>query len=778
MKRISILALVLILGGFANKDEVLSIIKAKVDDYYSKYNRAKLELFFSQPQYVAGDTARVRITYVRAKDLKQIQEKQIVHICLFDQYGNKAISQWTSIRGGFGNFEWVIPNSFPDGNYKLVAFTDWMKNLDPSLFFQQKFVVSGKYTLKKIEPKDSVVFSPEGGHLIANVNNNLAIRYQGTKRTATISIKENGKPLASLDLVRDSVAVFKIAPKPDAIYLAEIQESAGIKKFELPHIELTGISIQLETLPELIRLNIENVGHFSDTENYFVLLLNNNGLIFQTQIDFDNSQKTILEFPGNLPRGIAQLILIDSKFDLKASRVIFIGDLKSRKVKIDKILETYSTRQLLNFNLKLEDSEQFNVGGAVSCRIINDDLLKNTELGQINYLTFYSDISNTFRINELSASRLSLNNYLITQTCPWFNWKKIVEDDKTPPVFKYQEYMNLSGTATNVRNGKPLRDSTLLMFFLQKSMQGYETYVSSKGKFSFSLFLPITRSDIFFYAASFEGNDVFDLAIKIQDPDSSLTFFAEPWSEDKSQADPYSVYAIQRNSINSSYSFFSNHIARNDSLDEPNKAIEDELNGADLTVTVSDYLMMPTMIEVIREILKAVEYRKINGRDVVRVYTTAKKPTNTTGPLYVIDGMITKDPANFISLKPKDVISIKVVKDSRKLFPLGKLGENGVIIVKTRLKEPIAKEKNQINLTYLFPQPDVSPSIKLNPQLPDLKSCLLWVPKIILKANEQESLQFYTTDDLGRFKIQFYGLTEDGNPIYSEYPFQVKYLGN
>jgi len=778
MKRVFILVLLLILGGFANRDEFLSVIKTKINNYYSKYNRAKLELFFNQPQYIAGDTARFRITYVSAKDLKQIQERQIVHIILFDQHGNKVISQWTSVNNGFGNFEWVIPNSFPEGNYKLIAFTDWMKNLDPSLFFQQKFIVSGKYSLKGADQKDSIIFSPEGGHLIANVNNNLAIRYKGTKRTTTIIIKENGKALASLDLVKDSITVFKIAPKPNAIYMAEIQESVEIKRFEFPRIELNGISIQFETLPELMRLNLQNVGHFNDTENYFVLVLNNNGLIFQSQIDFDNSQIATLEFPGNLPRGIAQLILIDSKFDLKASRVIFIGGLKSQKVKIDKILESYSTRQPLNFNLRLENSEGFNVRGALSCRIINDDLLKDIELGQTNYLTFYSDISNTFRINEFSASQLALNNYLITQTCPWFNWKKIVEDDKAPPVFKYQEYLNFSGTATNARTGKPLRDSTLLMFFLQKSLQGYETYVSSKGKFSFPLFLKISRPDIFFYAASFRRNDVFDLAIKIHDPDSSLTFFAEPWSVDKNQPDPYSVYAIQRNSINSSYSFFSNHIARNDSLDEPNKSIEDELNGADLTVTLSDYLMMPTMAEVIREILKAVEYRKINGRDVIRVYTTAKKPTNTTGPLYVIDGMITKDPTNFISLKPKDVISIKVVKDSRKLFTLGKLGENGVIIVKTRLKEPIVKEENLINLTCLWPQPNTYPAIKSNPQFPDLKSCLLWVPKIILKANEQESLQFYTTDDLGRFKIQLFGLTEDGRPIFSEYPFQVKYTSN
>ncbi len=214
-----------------------------------------------------------------------------------------------------------------------------------------------------------------------------------------------------------------------------------------------------------------------------------------------------------------------------------------------------------------------------------------------------------------------------------------------------------------------------------------------------------------------------------------------------------------------------------DSVDEPNKAIEQELNGADLTVNLSDYLMMPTMEEVVREIVRTVEYRKIGGRQVIRVYTTGKVTHYSSGPLFVIDGVITKDPSYFFGLKPADVISIKVVRDARKLFALGSLSANGVVIVKTRLRTKIVKEKHTIEFAGLLPESHDSFMGHFNPKMPDLRPCIYWSSKTFTGRGD-EFILFRTSDDVGKFKIQISGLAEDGIPFYSEHPFQVKYSGN
>ncbi len=338
-------------------------------------------------------------------------------------------------------------------------------------------------------------------------------------------------------------------------------------------------------------------------------------------------------------------------------------------------------------------------------------------------------------------------------------------------LFKPQQNLMLSGTAAYAKNGQHVPDSTLIMFFLEKSLLGYETRTDKKGNFSFPLLLTVSHPDRFYYTATLKGKDLDDISIQVYDPDSALSFSAEPWAIDKNSINQYTIYSTQVQTINSSYSFFANPVS-SDSVDEPNKAIEEELNGADLTVNLSDYLMMPTMEDVVREIVRAVEYRKIGGRQVIRVYTIGKVTHYSSGPLFVIDGVITKDPSYFFSLKPAEVISIKVVRDVKKLFAFGSLGSNGVILVKTKLQTKIVNEKHTLDFAGLLPESYNSFSGYVNPKIPDLRSCIYWSSKTFTGRGD-EFILFRTSDDVGKFKIQISGLTDDGIPFYSEHPFQV-----
>jgi hypothetical protein len=242
-------------------------------------------------------------------------------------------------------------------------------------------------------------------------------------------------------------------------------------------------------------------------------------------------------------------------------------------------------------------------------------------------------------------------------------------------------------------------------------------------------------------------------------------------------ADAYATYSMKRKNINNSYSFFVNPKVTRDSTFDPNKAMEVELDGADIVLNLKDYLLMPTMEDVSKELLRGVEYRKINGRHVVRVNTTGKAPSNYAGPLYVIDGQITKDPSYFLGLNPVDVVSIKVVKDSRKLIALGKLGANGVLIVKTKRQTAI-NEKSKINFSGLLPAASNYSRANSGKNLPDLRSCLFWSPLVQATSSSAAEIQFTTSDDIGNFRLQIYGFTEGGLPIFVEKDFEVKYPGN
>ncbi|MBS1680214.1 MAG: hypothetical protein JST48_00735 [Bacteroidetes bacterium] len=771
MNKFAFAALFLVVVGFSFEDDTISDLKKKSDVYFSKYQRYKLDIFFDQPKYAPGDTVRFRISYLKAIDLKPVSNRQIARLHWYDQDGKRVMTQYASITNGVGNCEFVIPKKTPSGNYVVVALTEWMKNFDPSLYFKQKFVITGNTTLKRKYPKDSLIFSPEGGSLVEGVENKLAIRYVGEAPNVKVSINEDNTEWTALTLKRDSVSVIKLTPKKNSTYYAQLSLDAGSKKILFPTPKENGVSLGVDITDGIVNVTAKTK---NINEKYLLALFNNSGLLFHAPIQFSGTPEASIKLPKNLFKGIAQAVVVDSKLNLLASRVVYLHN-QPREVNIENVVQNYTTRQRVDMRLRITNSEGYNTKGILTARVINADLM-NERTNEFNYLSFTSDISNTFGYaggDNLNA----INNYLITQTCPWLDWEKLI-NDKTPPTYKPQEYLNISGIATHAKNGKPASDSTLLMFFLEKNLQGYETYTDKKGIFSFSLYQLVRQPDHFFYTASLKGKDIDDINVKINDPDSTLSFFAEPWALDNQENEKYSVYEMKRMTINSSYNFFSNSTARADSIVDPNKSMEDELSGADFSVYLKDFLQMPTMEEVVREILKAIEYRKINDRHVVRVYTTAKKPNNHTGPLYVIDGKITKDPSYFISLKPSEVVSIKMIRNSQKLMSIGTIGANGVILVRTKHIDKLIDEKHLVHFPGFLPEPKTETVTSINPQFPYLKSCLLWSANNKVNENGGAEIQFSTSDDVGRFVIQVIGRTDDGTPVYAEKPFEVKFQKN
>jgi hypothetical protein len=148
--------------------------------------------------------------------------------------------------------------------------------------------------------------------------------------------------------------------------------------------------------------------------------------------------------------------------------------------------------------------------------------------------------------------------------------------------------------------------------------------------------------------------------------------------------------------------------------------------------------------------------------------------------LYVIDGVMTKNPATFLNLKPKEVFTIKIIKQSNKLVRFGALGANGVILIHT--KNAGRDTRMQKDDTFLLT--GMSPRLKSatasvpgigDPARPIMKPCLLWAPHVLLDASGKAVVRFNTSDDVGKFKIEVEGMTAQGKPFFAEETIRVQY---
>jgi hypothetical protein len=142
-------------------------------------------------------------------------------------------------------------------------------------------------------------------------------------------------------------------------------------------------------------------------------------------------------------------------------------------------------------------------------------------------------------------------------------------------------------------------------------------------------------------------------------------------------------------------------------------------------------------------------------------------------PIFIIDGMVSRNP-NFVGSIPfDDVKDIKLYYDLKKLRKMyNVMGRDGAVIVQTKLPNFRLDEDEAADifkLNGLQPKDDV---MKLNPAVvsPDSTSpmfspTIYWNPSITADDTGRAQFNFYHTDDIGTFVMMILARTEDGQLV-------------
>jgi hypothetical protein len=209
--------------------------------------------------------------------------------------------------------------------------------------------------------------------------------------------------------------------------------------------------------------------------------------------------------------------------------------------------------------------------------------------------------------------------------------------------------------------------------------------------------------------------------------------------------------------------------------------LEEEFQGADHTINVSDFVIFPSMEDLLTEVVTFVQYRKRKNESSVRLFYRHEKSVvfYKEDPLYIIDGIMSTSTEDFLSIKPEDLLTIKIINNPNKLAQLGTLGQNGIIFVETKKTKQSEKlARNIFPITGLSAA--IVPAIRdyqpvnRNHKMPDLRSTLYWNPDVKNSINESYRLKFFLSDDTGPVKIIVRGFTADGRYVYAEKNFTVE----
>jgi hypothetical protein len=747
----------------------------KFDAYQLANPKTKLNLILNQTKFFPGDTVWFKVFFL-TESFIGIAGKQLIDLNLVDSNGDSKLHYLLSIENGLGHNQLIIPDTLSAGFYLITAHRSGV-NLVPAQIFQKGIVI---VTQNKIvlNERQMLKIVPEGGRLIRDVQNKLSI-HSSIAGSVVLIVDSDEIEIARVTTDMQGIGSVKFIPKLNKKYYATIV--GDTIRTPLSETRSDGVSLLLETerIGESIKIVATSPQGSELRDKELAVMVSSRSKIYYTTTFRQGNQDFVeIQVPKiELPEGIVHACILDNEGNLLASRDFYNQSRNKIKASIEIDRKNFHPREKVRLEVSLKDDLGNSVDGEFVVNVANSAPLeidkRNSLADELNVLME----KDKYVIDRSDSGWLtSLDNYLISVTKD-VPWAKILKEKIGRPSNPNTGIIQKKGTAYFKDTFEPVPASTQIMFYLQRGMMRYQTITSEQGKFGLAM-LDVKGEDEFFYLAQTVEKETPD--IKIIWDDEKVLLPNAPQSKEIDTPDLYASFVTKKRLIEQSYGIYnSREIIESNITSKGIDDFDNEIMGADLSVNVQDYIPFPTMEELIKEVVPSMFHRKTGKKSIVRV--SLSQPMMSTGdPLYIIDGIATKNTEFFLSLRPVDLQTVRVVYNPKKLLPLGLMGKNGIVLVQSKkgdIREPLddqSKLIEGINRPITFKMKNYSES--KNTGVPDFRSCIYWNPSVKTDGSGRAGVEFYCSDDISDLIIYVDGIGEGGRPFTASTSIKVELL--
>jgi hypothetical protein len=700
-------------------------------------------LLVNQEEFVPGDTLLFAAHFTDQQG-KVPEGKNLLQIQLQPFKNGRSIKELVALKDGLISGWLAIPDSLPVGFYNFE-----IAHVQDSKEIVLNSVILKVVRYEDIEMVDQISVHAEGGNLVESVRNNILIN--SSKRNSIIQLQdEDGNIVDKIQIDSRGIGLGVISPMPGKKYFAAGNE----KKTRIPAAIRDGISINLvETTSDYSKFLLFSP---KDSKYYgksiYAIVITAGSIRFERELIVQDSIELSIPIKSHSSKP-SQLLLLDDATSVLAVRTFHAKSEMKPRVEITFDSRSYSSRDSVKVKIKTLLEENLPIQSKFSVNVM-------------------SQISSCF--NSAPAED---NNSLIAANDFVFPWIRLLSEKQGSKTFQRNPRIKLKGRAFLENTGQPVPNSTVLFFYLQKNFMGYEATVSKNGNFELIFLFDFFGTDRLFFQAEHEGRQLTNVKIDWEEDLNTMTQVEIPFKTLEVR-NRYALFRDRSRVIERSYGFFEREDRREIDFEDSNQDFEDEFMGADLTVNVGDYLSFPSMRDLVQEVIPYLQCRTVKGESIVRVLLSDPLFKTSSDPLYIIDGHMTRNTKFFLSIKPIDVLTVKIEKDIHKLNSLGWLGKQGIVYVQT---------KEEKTFPLIFPEEDhiikgmASPFRPLFEQIdwpmrrPHFKSSIYWNPSLKTDNKGESIFYFRLTDDLGKMRLRISGITEQGDPFFEEREFDVEF---
>ena len=143
----SIIALFLFLMQFGGIRAQYVIEDSVELETLKKLPLEKIYLHSNSSLFFPGEYLYYSMNCINAMTNRLSTISRVGYVELIDKNHKSLFKQKVLLAGGKGQGDFFIPVTFPSGNYKLIAYTHWMRNAGVSQFYQDDIVIINPYQI-------------------------------------------------------------------------------------------------------------------------------------------------------------------------------------------------------------------------------------------------------------------------------------------------------------------------------------------------------------------------------------------------------------------------------------------------------------------------------------------------------------------------------------------------------------------------------------------------------------------------------------------------------
>lgn len=163
----------LLSSAFVAQDDPFTALLKKLEEFTKKYPQEKVYLHLDKPYYAVGDDIWFKAYVVDAKTSFASTLSHILYVELINEKDSITKQIKLPLQSGITWGDFKLSDTLSEGNYRIRAYTQWMRNVGPNFFFDKTIKIGNSWANDVFTTSTSQVLIENNAELIKNKINFL-----------------------------------------------------------------------------------------------------------------------------------------------------------------------------------------------------------------------------------------------------------------------------------------------------------------------------------------------------------------------------------------------------------------------------------------------------------------------------------------------------------------------------------------------------------------------------------------------------------------------------